>query len=205
MESLLQLAPSTTTAASRRALRHRGRRAGPADHAVHDLPDAAAIRRCSWTSARSGSRGRSRTWRRSSASRSSTRAPTGYKKGLVDGDNSGSAAFDWAARPGATVKQIMERVSMPLADPVYFPGGGNWSRSSRRAASRASPARWPTAAVSGLFSLVWDEAADRRGAGRAGQGHVQPDQRRPGRTRSSCRNTRPCWNTSNIRRPTIST
>ena len=39
------------------------------------------------------------------------------KKGLIDGNNSGSASFDWAALPGASVKQIMSGVSMPLADP----------------------------------------------------------------------------------------
>ena len=47
------------------------------------------------------------------------------KKGLVDGNNSGSASFDWAAMPGAGVKEIMSRISMPLADAEYFPGGGN--------------------------------------------------------------------------------
>ncbi len=38
------------------------------------------------------------------------------KRGFVDGDNSGSASFDWAAKPGASVKQIMSKVSFPLAD-----------------------------------------------------------------------------------------
>ncbi len=47
------------------------------------------------------------------------------EKGLVDGDNSGSASFDWAAKPGASVDEIMAKVSMPLADPGYFPGMGN--------------------------------------------------------------------------------
>lgn len=45
--------------------------------------------------------------------------------GVVDYDNSGSAAFAWAGKPGMTVEQYMEGVSMPLADPFYFPGGGN--------------------------------------------------------------------------------
>ena len=43
----------------------------------------------------------------------------------MDGDNSGSASFDWAAKPGASVDEIMAKVSMPLADPGYFPGMGN--------------------------------------------------------------------------------
>ena len=47
------------------------------------------------------------------------------QKGLVDGDNSGSASLDWAAKPGASVDEIMAGVSMPLADPDYFPGMGN--------------------------------------------------------------------------------
>ncbi|MHB9126383.1 MAG: hypothetical protein ACYC4F_10625, partial [Armatimonadota bacterium] len=47
------------------------------------------------------------------------------QKGLVDGDNSGSASLDWAAKPGASVEEIMAKVGMPLADPGYFPGLGN--------------------------------------------------------------------------------
>lgn len=47
------------------------------------------------------------------------------QKGLVDGDNSGSASFDWAARPGASIEEIMSGVSMPLQDRNYFPGMGN--------------------------------------------------------------------------------
>ena len=81
-----------------------------------------------------------------------------YKKGLVDGDNSGSAAFDWAAEPGATVKQIMERVSMPLADRFYFPGGGNSVTFMTPAGIQGIAARMAYGSVSGLFSLIWDEA-----------------------------------------------
>jgi len=81
-----------------------------------------------------------------------------YTKGLVDGDNSGSAAFDWAAAPGATVKQIMERVSMPLADPGYFPGGGNSVTFVSPAGIKGIAARMAYSSVSGLFSLIWDEA-----------------------------------------------
>ena len=28
-------------------------------------------------------------------------------KGLVDGDNSGSASFNWAAKPGVSIKEMM--------------------------------------------------------------------------------------------------
>ena len=147
MESLLQQHVRPQRPQARRALRHRGRRAGPADDAVYDVSQRRQSRRCSWTSARSGRPGRSRSWPRSSASRSSTRAPTGTQKGLVDGDNSGSAAFDWAAAPGATVKQIMERVSMPLADAGLLPRRRQLRHlHDPRAASRASPPAWPTAA-----------------------------------------------------------
>lgn len=48
-----------------------------------------------------------------------------HTRGIVDYDNSGSASFAWAGRPGMTAKEYMSRVSMPLADEFYFPGGGN--------------------------------------------------------------------------------
>ena len=65
------------------------------------------------------------------------------RKGLVDGDNSGSAALDWAAMPGASVEEIMRGVSMPQADPDYFPGGGNSSTSSAPQSKQVSnPCRY---------------------------------------------------------------
>ena len=77
-------------------LRHRGRHAGPVDNALPLAGFPAAIRRSSWTSARSGSRGKSKGWR------DKLGVPFGpgdlwAEKGIVDGDNSGSASFDWAA------------------------------------------------------------------------------------------------------------
>jgi L-fucose isomerase len=81
-----------------------------------------------------------------------------YTKGLVDGDNSGSAAFDWAAQPGATVKQIMEQVSLPLADRFYFPGGGNSVTFMTPAGIKGVAARLAYSSVGGRFSLIWDEA-----------------------------------------------
>lgn len=81
------------------------------------------------------------------------------QKGLVDGDNSGSASFDWAAKPGASVDEMMARVSMPLADPGYFPGMGN-------SVSYVTPGGWEGIAgritfssLSDMFSLSWDQAA----------------------------------------------
>jgi len=41
-------------------------------------------------------------------------------KGLVDGDNSGSASFDWAAGPGVSIEEIMARVSMRLQTGTIF-------------------------------------------------------------------------------------
>jgi L-fucose isomerase len=81
-----------------------------------------------------------------------------YNKGLVDGDNSGSAAFDWAAAPGTGVKRIMEGVTMPLADQFYFPGGGNSVTFMSPAGIEGIAARMAYSSATGLFSLIWDEA-----------------------------------------------
>jgi L-fucose isomerase len=81
-----------------------------------------------------------------------------YNKGLVDGDNSGSAAFDWAAEPGASVRNIMKGVGMPLADEGYFPGGGNSVTFMTPAGIEGIAARCAYSSASGLFSLVWDQA-----------------------------------------------
>ena len=79
-------------------------------------------------------------------------------KGLVDGDNSGSASFNWAAKPGTSVKQIMSRVSMPLADEGYFPGGGNSVAFMTPAGIEGVAARIAYSSVNGRFSMIWDEA-----------------------------------------------
>jgi L-fucose isomerase len=81
-----------------------------------------------------------------------------YNKGLVDGDNSGSAAFDWSAKPGASIKKIMDGVGMPLADPGYFPGGGNSVSFMTPAGIEGIAARCAYSSTSGLFSMIWDEA-----------------------------------------------
>ena len=80
------------------------------------------------------------------------------QKGLVDGDNSGSAAFDWAAKPGASVREIMAGVSLPLADPFYFPGGGNSVTFVSPGGIEGIAARLAYSAQNNVFSLVWDEA-----------------------------------------------
>jgi L-fucose isomerase len=81
-----------------------------------------------------------------------------YNKGLVDGDNSGSAAFDWAQKPGSSIKQIMDAVGMPLADPGYFPGGGNSVTFVTPAGIEGVAARCAYSGTNGLFSMIWDEA-----------------------------------------------
>jgi len=80
------------------------------------------------------------------------------KKGLVDGNNSGSAAFDWAAKPGSSVKQIMSRIAMPLADAGYFPGGGNSVTFMTPAGIEGIAGRMAYSSASGKFSLIWDQA-----------------------------------------------
>ncbi len=79
-------------------------------------------------------------------------------KGLVDGDNSGSAAFDWAAKPGSSVKDIMKGIRMPLADEDYFPGGGNSVTFMTPAGIHGLAGRMAFSGLSNKFSLFWDEA-----------------------------------------------
>ncbi len=80
------------------------------------------------------------------------------KKGLVDGNNSGSASFDWAAKPGASIKEIMKSVSMPLADEGYFPGGGNSVTFMTPAGIDGIAGRMAYCSANNKFSLIWDEA-----------------------------------------------
>jgi len=80
------------------------------------------------------------------------------KKGLVDGDNSGSASFDWAGRPGTSIKQLMSSISMPLADECYFPGGGNSITFMTPAGIEGIAGRMAYSSLNNKFSLIWDEA-----------------------------------------------
>ncbi len=80
------------------------------------------------------------------------------QKGLVDGDNSGSASLDWAARVGASVEEIMSRVSMPLADGDYFPGMGNSMTYVSPGGLDGIAGRMAYSNLSDMFSLSWDEA-----------------------------------------------
>jgi len=82
-----------------------------------------------------------------------------FTKGLVDGDNSGSASFDWAAAPGASIKKIMDSISLPLAEENYFPGGGNAVNFLTPAGIEGIAARCAYSSPTGLFSMIWDQAA----------------------------------------------
>jgi len=80
------------------------------------------------------------------------------RKGFVDGDNSGSAAFDWAAKPGASVKEILSGIALPPADPGYFPGLGNSVTFVSPGGIEGIAARLAYSANNGMFSMIWDEA-----------------------------------------------
>ena len=80
------------------------------------------------------------------------------RRGFVDGDNSGSASFNWAAKPGAAVSTCMRRVAMPAADTHYFPGGGNSVTFMTPAGIEGIAARMAYSCLNNMFSMVWDEA-----------------------------------------------
>jgi len=80
-------------------------------------------------------------------------------RGFVDGDNSGSASFNWAAKPGAATSTCMKNVAMPLADEFYFPGGGNSVTFVTPAGIEGIAARMAYSGECDLFSMVWDEAS----------------------------------------------
>jgi L-fucose isomerase len=80
------------------------------------------------------------------------------RKGLVDGYNSGSASFDWAAKPGASISEIMDGVRFPLADNNYFPGMGNSVTFLSPGGIEGIAGRLSYSALSNMFSMVWDEA-----------------------------------------------
>jgi len=79
-------------------------------------------------------------------------------RGFVDGDNSGSASLNWAAKPGASVSDVMKNVSMPGAELYYFPGGGNSVAYISPGGIDGIAGRLAYSHLSGMFSLVWDEA-----------------------------------------------
>lgn len=80
------------------------------------------------------------------------------QKGIVDGDNSGSASFDWAAMPGASEAEIMKNISFPLAIEYYFPGMGNSVTFISPGGIHGIAARMTYSSLSNVFGMIWDEA-----------------------------------------------
>lgn len=80
------------------------------------------------------------------------------RKGLVDGDNSGSASLNWAGKPGDSVNAILKNISMPGAELYYFPGGGNSVTFITPGGIEGIAGRLAYSDLCGMFSLVWDEA-----------------------------------------------
>lgn len=78
------------------------------------------------------------------------------QKGFVDGVNSGSASFDWAAAPGTSSKEIMKKISFPKAV-EYFSYLGNSVHFISPAGIEGIAARLAYSSLSGMFSMVWDE------------------------------------------------
>ena len=98
---------------------------------------------------------------------------TWAQKGLVDGNNSGSASLDWAAKPGADINAIMKGVSMPLADPDYFPGMGNSVTFVSPGGLDGIAGRLAYSSLSGMFSMSWDEATTAEVPAKLAQGLCQ--------------------------------
>jgi L-fucose isomerase len=80
------------------------------------------------------------------------------ERGFVDGDNSGSASLDWAGLPGEDPDALMSRIAMPLADPGYFPGGGNSVFFISPGGIEGIAGRICYSALTNTFSMIWDEA-----------------------------------------------
>ncbi|MBL7206708.1 MAG: hypothetical protein ISS36_03865 [Candidatus Aenigmarchaeota archaeon] len=80
------------------------------------------------------------------------------ERGFVDGDNSGSASFDWAEKPGASPDECMARISMPQADPDYFPGRGNSVTFFTPGGVEGVAGRLAYFQPTDEFTLFWDDA-----------------------------------------------
>lgn len=79
-------------------------------------------------------------------------------KGLVDGDNSGSASLNWAGMPGETMESLLKKVQMPGAELYYFAGGGNSISFISPGGIKGIASRLTYSHLTGMFSLIWDEA-----------------------------------------------
>jgi L-fucose isomerase len=81
------------------------------------------------------------------------------QRGLVDGDNSGSASLNWAGRPGDRAADLLKAIAMPGADLGYFPGGGNSVTFITPGGIEGIASRLAYSELSGMFSLIWDQAS----------------------------------------------
>ena len=79
------------------------------------------------------------------------------EKGFVDGVNSGSASFNWAAKPGTGEKGIMSKISFPKAEDYFF-YLGNSVHFISPGGIKGVAARLAYSSLSGMFSMIWDEA-----------------------------------------------
>ena len=79
------------------------------------------------------------------------------QKGFVDGVNSGSASFDWAAKPETPIRNILGKIKFPKAV-EYFSYLGNSVHFISPEGIEGIAARLAYSSLSGMFSMVWDEA-----------------------------------------------
>lgn len=82
-----------------------------------------------------------------------------FSKGLIDGNNSGSASLDWAGLPGDPPEKLLSGVQMPLADNDYFPGGGNSVTFITPKGIDGIACRLAYCMKTDKFSMFWDEAS----------------------------------------------
>lgn len=79
-------------------------------------------------------------------------------RGLVDGDNSGSASFNWAGKPGDKAEQLLKNISLPPVADFYFPGGGNSVTFVTPGGINGIAGRMCYSSTNDSFGLIWDEA-----------------------------------------------
>ncbi len=79
------------------------------------------------------------------------------QKGFVDGVNSGSASFNWAAMPGTSQQEIMSKLSFPKAVDYFFYQGNSVHFISPGGIAGIA-ARLAYSSLSGMFSMIWDQA-----------------------------------------------
>ena len=191
MESLLQLHLRPQRPQGAAALRHRGRRAGPADDALLHLAhrrQPAAVHGLPQGLGAVGDPGAGREARAHAAPATSS----GRRRASSTATTPAARRFDWAGQPGASVEEIMARRQHAAGRPGLLP------RRRQLASPSSSPGgiegiagRLAYSALTGMFSLSLGRGHHRRAAREAGRRpSARPDQRRPGRTPSSCRSTR---------------